>query len=288
MGFGTLGEFVSNPKGAIETGIGKLKGGLEGGFDTLTGKAGADAAKEAAAIQAAAIREGIGQVKEGQTQALGFLSPYQQAGAGQLAGITSLVSDPMAQKSFIQNNPFFQSLAGQASNTLMANEAARGKVGSGGTKAALQDRLLQLGPQLLQQSINQRMGLAGLGANAAGNAANVVGQTSGSIADLIGSAGAAEAGGIVGAANAQTGAMNNLMQAGTSLGVAALLSDKRMKKDIERIGEYKSFPLYKFSYIWEDKEQIGLMAQDVEKTRPDAVIEKDGIKYIDYGVLNAH
>lgn len=273
-------------------GLGGLAGASIGGsgfqrsLDALRGKDAADAAMRAGELQAQAAREGMGIIREGQTQALGYLSPFQQAGAGQLPGITSLVSDPTAQAAFIQQNPFFQSLAGQASSELLANQAARGKVGSGGTAAALQERLLGLGSNLLNQNIAQRMGIAQLGSQAAGQSANLIGQTSGSIADLIGSSAAAQAAGLVGAANARQQGISNL--AGLGVAGLSLLSDERAKKDIKKIGEYKGFNVYSFRYKNTNEPQIGFMAQEVEKVFPNAVYEKDGFKYVDYGKIYAH
>ena len=43
---------------------------------------------------------------------------------------------------------------------------------------------------------------------------------------------------------------------------------------------YDDTPVYSFKYIGDSTPQIGVMAQDVEKTRPDAVIEIGGIKRV--------
>ena len=57
-----------------------------------------------------------------------------------------------------------------------------------------------------------------------------------------------------------------------------------MKEDIEKVGELTDGqPVYKYRYIGDNVIQIGLMAQDVEKTRPDAVTEVGGYKAVDYG-----
>jgi len=68
-----------------------------------------------------------------------------------------------------------------------------------------------------------------------------------------------------------------------SLGSAAILSDRRVKRDIKRVGRTENgFPIYSYRYAWDDKPQIGLMAQDVEKRAPHAVITSGGIKHVDY------
>lgn len=75
---------------------------------------------------------------------------------------------------------------------------------------------------------------------------------------------------------------------GLIMGATPLLSfsDERVKKDIHRIGESDSgFPLYTFRYKGEGpmSMHIGVMAQDVEKRRPEAVFHTPhGIKMVDY------
>lgn len=67
------------------------------------------------------------------------------------------------------------------------------------------------------------------------------------------------------------------------------LSDERTKKDKKKVGDVGGMGLYEFRYKGEPRSQpkhIGLMAQEVEKVRPDAV-KKDqkGIRHVDYGAL---
>lgn len=72
--------------------------------------------------------------------------------------------------------------------------------------------------------------------------------------------------------------------AGTGLGLA--FSDRRVKKDIEKVGKLDSGEkLYKYRYIWQnddDPMQIGVMAQEIEKTNPDAVGSLFGVRVVDY------
>ncbi|MDP2575388.1 tail fiber domain-containing protein [Vibrio penaeicida] len=67
-------------------------------------------------------------------------------------------------------------------------------------------------------------------------------------------------------------------------GAAIMASDKRVKKDIKRVGKTNDGqPIYTFRYKDSDGIQMGLMAQDVEKKTPEAVIERpDGIKMVNY------
>jgi hypothetical protein len=82
------------------------------------------------------------------------------------------------------------------------------------------------------------------------------------------------------------GLQNGLFNLGGSLGSAALMSDRRVKEDIKRIGTADNgVPLYSYRYIGQPAVHIGTMAQDVEDTHPGAVVEFDGVKHVDYGKL---
>jgi hypothetical protein len=85
----------------------------------------------------------------------------------------------------------------------------------------------------------------------------------------------------VAAAERQQGILGGLMGFGGKL---ISLSDRRAKKDIKKVGEVKGLGLYDFKYKGSDKPQRGLMAQDVEKKVPGAVMTgRDGFKRVDYG-----
>lgn len=66
-------------------------------------------------------------------------------------------------------------------------------------------------------------------------------------------------------------------------GLMSFLSDRRAKADIERVGTlFDGTPVYRYRYIGQNAYQIGLMAQDVEKHTPEAVIEINGWKAVEY------
>lgn len=81
---------------------------------------------------------------------------------------------------------------------------------------------------------------------------------------------------------------NSNMQGLASLGSAAMmlfaLSDKRAKTDIQEVGKLNNgLPVYSYRYKGSPLQQIGLMAQDVEKSRPEAVATRpDGLKAVNY------
>lgn len=98
--------------------------------------------------------------------------------------------------------------------------------------------------------------------------------------------------GITAAADQQNLAAHQANQAATNalisgLGSAAgsmmMMSDERMKTDIERVGWLDNgLPVYRFRFRMGGPVQIGVMAQDVEASIPEAVVEIGGVKFVDY------
>lgn len=158
---------------------------LSVGNQLMTNKSAA-AAEEAARIQSGAVDKAISQQQ-----------PYSEFGEKAINKINTIQNDPAG---YIKNNSLYTSLAADAERRLLASEASKGKVGSGGTAAALQDRLLQIGNGLVQQEISNLQTQVGTGQTAANN-------TSG----LLTGQGVAQSAGIQGKNNAyQTGYENQI------------------------------------------------------------------------------
>lgn len=82
---------------------------------------------------------------------------------------------------------------------------------------------------------------------------------------------------------------NNTAQ---TLGIAAtalpflMMSDVRTKENIERVGTHDSGAgLYKYNYKGNPTPQIGVLAQEMEQVKPEAVHEIDGIRYVDFRMI---
>lgn len=62
------------------------------------------------------------------------------------------------------------------------------------------------------------------------------------------------------------------------------LSDRRLKRDIDRIGWLNDgTPIYRFRYLNDQAMHIGVMAQDIKKTKPEAVFTTpEGFMLVDY------
>ncbi len=106
---------------------------------------------------------------------------------------------------------------------------------------------------------------------------------------------------------AQRGSMfGNLLNLGGQLGAAYLtgggslfsgataakalpgiVSDRRLKQDIELIGQENGHNVYKFTYRDDPakKQYIGVMADEVKEIKPEAVIEADGYYKVNYDAI---
>ncbi|WP_312809355.1 tail fiber domain-containing protein [Agrobacterium cavarae] len=73
------------------------------------------------------------------------------------------------------------------------------------------------------------------------------------------------------------------------LGSAGIMaSDKRVKKDVRKVGRLMGHNVYEYRYRGDrddGKRHVGVMAQEAERKRPDAVLEIDGVKHVHYGRL---
>lgn len=89
--------------------------------------------------------------------------------------------------------------------------------------------------------------------------------------------------------NAQVANSNNFMNGLFGLGSAAIMaSDRRLKRNLKRIGTTArdKLPLFEFSYKGIKGRFVGVIAQHVQKVRPDAVVmHRAGFLMVDYGKI---
>lgn len=77
-----------------------------------------------------------------------------------------------------------------------------------------------------------------------------------------------------------------LQGAGAAGGFGALFSDRRLKRDIKRVGTgAHGLSIYSYRYVWGGPVQMGYMADEVEKVAPHAVGEIGGFKTVNYGAI---
>ena len=75
-----------------------------------------------------------------------------------------------------------------------------------------------------------------------------------------------------------------LLQGGAQ--AAMMFSDRRMKRNIKKLGEFtKGISWYAFRYIGDAKKRIGFMADEVQKVLPQAVHDVNGVLAVDYGMV---
>lgn len=68
-------------------------------------------------------------------------------------------------------------------------------------------------------------------------------------------------------------------------GAGSILSDRRVKTDIKKVGKTNDGQnIYQYRYKSGGPIQMGLMAQEVERKKPEAVSEVDGVKSVNYGI----
>ena len=97
----------------------------------------------------------------------------------------------------------------------------------------------------------------------------------------------------VAAYNADNNASSGMMSGLAGLGMAGaryLLSDERLKENVVYLGKENGFKVYRFTYIQghglPEGEHVGVLAQEVQAVRPDAVTyNKDGFLAVDYSKL---
>lgn len=143
--------------------------------------------------------------------------------------------------------------------------AAAGLLNSGATAKALQTRGAELNNQFFNNYLQQLAGLSGLGLQAGGLVANT-GQKSTS----------------TGGSPSTLGSI-----ASTVGGIASIFSDRRLKRDIERVGEFPDgLGIYAYRYVMGAKRVLGVMADEVAKLRPWALgPERASYATVNYGAL---
>lgn len=167
-GLGGLGSLLGLAGGGGQGGFGDLIGLAA---DYYTGDQTKDAIREASQLQAQMYERGITSAEEAQRRFETGLAPFTQFGVQALEPLAAQTSqqkplNPLLQRASdlsmqgsqqflspeILENPLLKALQSDVTNRLMANQAARGKLGSGGTAKALQEALV---PQAIQFGLQQ-------------------------------------------------------------------------------------------------------------------------------------
>lgn len=177
-----------------------------------------------------------------------------------------------------ESNPFLQSTFNRAADltqTRLASEFAGSGRNIGASAPARSDELQTLASNIFGSNFQ----------NERDRQITAVGQASGldptnlliqRLAPLLGSGGTTTSTQPV--FQDQTGQILAGLTAG-----ASLFSDRRLKRNIRRIGTVKGYPWYAFNYVWGESAQ-GVMADEVPS---EFVSQRDGFAVVDYGRLLA-
>ena len=202
--------------------------------------------------------------------------------------------------------PGYQTALDSGVRAIGSSQAAKGLLNSGSTLKGITKYGEDLGTQYYQQLLDNLFKQSSLGVTAqgvlsdAGKYTDSTRTTSpgiggllggllltaatgglGGLAGLGGAAGAGAAGSAAGLAGAGfTSLGNNLM-------LAPGLSDRRLKKDIVKIGELEDgLGLYEWQYTFKKGRHRGVMADEVEKLRPWALGPRvEGYATVNYNLL---
>ena len=278
---------------------------------------------DAANISATAKREALDYIKE--TEKLP--QQFRLEALTKLGGLVGLEGGEGDQQILIDRaieSPLYKSIMGgqmAGEEAILRNAGMTGGLRSGDVQENLYDYNTQLQNMALLTSYNEQVkgleGMAGIPSN--------TGQIAGMMTDI----GNTQAGGVIGAgtteaqgirgsgsvyaqgvvgsgtdlsqgmiastqfgATANQNSMTNMLQlAGLGISAAAMFSDRRLKINVEKIGEINGFNFYSFD--WNSiANKLGLfgttcgcMAEEVFKKNPKAVSFKNNFLFVDYSMI---
>lgn len=211
------------------------------------------------------------------TGATNFLAQLLGVSPGAVAGTANTVGNAAngiaegggaqaGYNNYLQNAGYAPAMR-QLSQNITGQGAASGLLNSGSTAKALQTRGTELNQQYFNNYLQQLAGLSGLGLQAGG---------------LVANTGQRSTGTSTGGGPSTLGSI-----ASTVGGLASIFSDRRLKRDIVKEGEFPDgLGIYSFRFAGEAEREMGVMADEVEKLRPWARgPDKAGYATVDYGAL---
>ncbi len=196
----------------------------------------------------------------GTTGATGNASSMISALLG-LGGDTGAAGDAFNN---YQDSIGYDFIMDQGQRAITGSNAAKGLLNSGATGKALTQYGQNLGKSTFNDYLGSLFNLGNMGIQAGNVISGAGGQSQSTSKQKNG------LGGVLG-----------------GLASNAALSDRRVKKDIKELGEFSDgLKIYSYTYKWDSKPQLGVMADEVEVLRPWALgPEINGYKTVDYGRL---
>lgn len=280
------------------------------------------AASSASRAQQQASNQSIAEQRRQFDAVQQLMAPYVQSGTTALSRYNALsgLAGEEAQQSLINqitSGAEYGSLVRQGEEAILQSASATGGLRGGNTQSALARFRPEILSSLIRDEYSRLGGMVSVGQNAAAGLGNAGMQTGQNISNQYGQIGQAQAGAALARGQATANMWGNI--AG-SVGLAAGLggfgrppaappagfdamltnvqtplppgsigpSDIRLKTDIEPAGERNGHAWYTYRYVWDDVGTVrgGVMAQEVLKTHPEAVITHPlGFLMVDYAKL---
>jgi|GEM_PF-3356814 len=266
-----MGGFVGDVLGGV---------GLDDTVDAFTGQAGADAAREGARLQTQAAMRGIDVSDAAQRRLEETLAPFVSFGSD--------LALPRAQQLFgadaataVLDSPILRAIQDDAEARILAGQAARGRLDTGETSELLQDAFLRSSMGLLGQERGDILNALSLGQSSAAQQGFSGVQNANRTSDILQNIGNVQAAGGIGAAQAESQGLQNLI--GTGLTAATLFaSERKNKRNITLTGiRSDGVRMYRYQYKWSDKWYTGSMVDE----NPHAVVDCGTYKALDYARL---
>lgn len=249
-----------------------------------------DAAAQAALDQQRALSDATLETRRSVAAGQSFLEPF--GGLGQ-SGVdqAGFLTDPQAQFDFLQNNPLFQLSLDNANTQTMSAAAARGRLSAGDTLQQLSNNVLLASSPLIADQKASIGDLLNVGTGIAQSQANLAIGEGSDISGLIQSGGNVAASAALAQSNIEQQASENRSNlAGQVFSFVA--SDPLLKENKVEIGEKNGFTIWAWNWNEKAKEVFGLagqatgvMADEVQAKRPDAVLIQDGYMTVNYGMI---
>jgi hypothetical protein len=193
---------------------------------------------------------------------------------------TEAYSNAMRDYNFGKNDAY-QTAQNQAINAGGAEQSRQFGLESNAFQQQLANALTER-----NQPLNEMSALLGSGTGVQQPTYVSTPQTGVSATDVIGATSLSQ-NAAQNAYNQKMGSRNALIGAlGSAAAGAAMASDRRLKKNIRRIGKIGPYKWYAYEYKGSDVRQVGVMAQEVLRIKPSAVVTMpNGFMAVKYGEL---